>query len=96
MQTRARPHVPIPFTYSSEQKVNEIWPDLRSNSTKDLTEIPGNSVKHNMDCLLGGWFCEMKRNPIVWGKTFIFNKWILPNKYTHVTGLVVPKLKRNN
>ena len=85
--------------HSSEQKVNENFHDLRSNSTKDLTEIPENSVNHDMDCLLsgeqrqGGWFCEMKRNPICRGQSFIFNKRILPNKYTQVTGLFVPKLK---
>ena len=62
---------------SSEQKVNEIFHDLRSNSTKDLTEIPENSVNHDMDCLLGGerqggWFCEMKRNPFCRGRSFIY------------------------
>ena len=95
MQTRARVFPSLP--HCSEQKVNEIFHDLRSNSTKDLTEIPENSVNHDMDCLLGGerqggWFCEMKRNPICRGQSFIFNKWILPNNYTQVMGLFVPKV----
>ena len=43
------------LAHSSEQKVNEIFPDLRSNSTKDLTEIPENSVNHDITI---AWLAE--------------------------------------
>ena len=57
----------------------KFYPTSGQIQTKDLTEIPENSVNHAMDCLLGGerqggWFCEMKRNPICRGQSFIFQK----------------------